>query len=288
MTTVEKADSGMLDDIHALLTTCRTHHTGSESRHRHAEDTVLSGGDASGFVLVDHAAIVGFLGTIFSERSIDGRTEPFCNVCRWIVTPDHRSDAARLLEPLYGLRDHTLTYFSPSPAARHLFERLGFQYLDFAARIFSPHPMLFRVKPESEYSVLTDPDAIASLLDDAERKLLEDHRPYACGHVLVRHERDERSCYCIYTTITRNSLRFSHLHHLSDAAVFLDAVDAIGNSLFDAHKTLFLKVDTRLLGGHHATHSIPFTVNPPRMYRSEHLRPDQIDNLYSELVCFSR
>jgi len=287
MTTVEKADIGMLDDIHALLATRDTHRSRSPQHRHRTGDNRTTDGAASGYVLVHHSAIVGFLGTIVSERSIDGRIEPFCNVCRWIVSPEHRDDALRLLEPLHDLRDHTLTYFSASPATRHAFEGLGFQYLDFDARIFSPHPMLFRVTPQSEYSVLTDPDAIAPLLGDTDRKLLEDHRPYACGHLLVRHSRDGRSCYCIHTTITRNSLRFSHIQYLSDAAVFLEAVDAVGNRLFDRRKTIFMKVDSRLLGRHHAVHSIPLKIDAPRMYRSDHLRPDQVDNLYTELVCFN-
>jgi hypothetical protein len=284
MATVQKADIGMFDDIHALLEDFHHLHLGRDDWRRLFFHPWNTNADLPGFVLVQHSRIVGFLGTIFSTRCINGKAEQFCNVSSWIVKPEFRREGISLLLPLLRLRSCTLTNFSPSRTACQIFERLGFRYLDFEARVFYPPPHMFRMKPVSAYSALTDLEAIARVIGDGDRKIMEDHKQFRCGHVLIRDHDGEKSCYCIYTSIIRNSLRFSHIQYLSNAPVFLEAVDVIGAGIFSLKKTLFMKVDCRLLPRKNVPRSLRYRVTSPRMYRSETVRPEQIDNLYSELI----
>jgi hypothetical protein len=282
MTSVQKADIGMFDEIHGLLEGFKNPRLGAEDWRRLFTHLWNKEDGAPGYVLVQDSRIVGFLGTIFSERSIGGQHEQFCNVTSWIVLPEYRREGVKLILPLLRLRGCTITNLSPSHSARQIFERLGFHYLDTEARIFYPH--LFPSTRKNGSAVITDPDAIAQIVGSDDLKILEDHRPYQCGHVLLCDNANGKYCYCIYTTIIRKSLRFSHLQYISDPCVFLAMADAVGSRLFALRQSLFMKVDCRLLGNRAVPHSVRFKVTSPRMYRSETLKAGQIDNLYSELI----
>jgi len=56
-----------------------------------------------GFILRDGGEAVGFLGTIFSRRTVGGTTCRFCNLSSWIVKESHRSSSLQLILPvLFG------------------------------------------------------------------------------------------------------------------------------------------------------------------------------------------
>jgi len=53
-----------------------------------------------GFMLLDDDTIVGAYLAFYSERTIDGRRERFCNLGAWCVLPSHRFHSIRLLKAL--------------------------------------------------------------------------------------------------------------------------------------------------------------------------------------------
>ncbi len=50
-----------------------------------------------GFGLFDGSRVVGFLGVLFSTRTIRGRDWPICNLATWAVLPEYREHSLRLL-----------------------------------------------------------------------------------------------------------------------------------------------------------------------------------------------
>ena len=51
-------------------------------------------------MLLDDNAVVGAYLAFYSERMIDGRAEPFCNLGAWCVLPSYRFHSLRLLNAL--------------------------------------------------------------------------------------------------------------------------------------------------------------------------------------------
>ena len=58
--------------------------------------------------------VVGAHLAFYSERTIDGRSERFCNLGAWCVLPDHRFHALRLLKALLAQDGYHFTDLSPS------------------------------------------------------------------------------------------------------------------------------------------------------------------------------
>ena len=55
-----------------------------------------------GFMLLDDDTVVGAHLAFYSERTIAGRREKFCNLAAWCVLPEHRFQGMRLLKALLG------------------------------------------------------------------------------------------------------------------------------------------------------------------------------------------
>ncbi|MGE5313291.1 MAG: hypothetical protein ACM3Q4_01195 [Acidobacteriota bacterium] len=285
MATVQPADLGMFDDIHALLRQFNNPRLGAAEWRGLFTYPWRNPCDPPGYVLLDGARVVGFLGTVFSERRIGERTERFCNVTSWIVLPGYRGESIRMVLPLLRLPECTITNFSPSATVTRIFEQLGFAYLDTHAFIFYPGLRSFRLLRERPYELITDRARIETLVSEADRTLFRHHRDFRCGHLLLYSRKTQSYCYLIYTTIIRNRLRFNHVQHVGDPELFLAHRENIGARLFFETGTPFLKVDCRLLGSPRSiAGSIRFRVTCPRMYKSTRLAPSEIDNLYSELL----
>ena len=69
-------------------------------------------------MLLDGDAVVGAHLAFYSERTIDGRTERFCNLGAWCVLPDHRFHGLRLLKALLAQDGYHFTDLSPSGNVR--------------------------------------------------------------------------------------------------------------------------------------------------------------------------
>jgi len=95
-----------------------------------------------GFVLECGERVVGFLGAIYSERSLDHRTERFCNLTSWYTLPDFRSYSLKLLMAVLSQRGYTFTSLTPSPTATKAITAFGFHRLETNKVLFGPS--LFR------------------------------------------------------------------------------------------------------------------------------------------------
>ena len=68
----------------------------------------------AGFMLLDGDEVVGAQLAFYSERSIDGRRERFCNLGAWCVLPEYRFHSLRLLKAALGQQGYHFTDLSPS------------------------------------------------------------------------------------------------------------------------------------------------------------------------------
>lgn len=236
-----------------------------------------------GYALLDDAGeAVGMIGMVFSERQIDGATHKLCNLHTWWVREDHRGRSLMLLRPLLKLEGYTITHFTPCDKVRALSKRLGFDEISVQLRVLLPWGASPRRWDDAEEALTYDLDEIAKRLTESDRRIFDDHQPYGCGHVLVRD--GDATCYLLYTVVVRHRLPYVHIHYISNRDLFAECETTIRSSLLRRHKVRFVALDARLVQDMKFPASFDFWAPANGLYKSDSLRPEQIDNLYSDIV----
>lgn len=235
----------------------------------------------SGFMLVDGETIVGVYLAFYSERTIAGQRERFCNLGAWCVQPDYRFHGLRLLKALLAQDGFTFTDLSPSGGVPDLNARLGFSFLDTTTWLVPnlPWPSI-----PGRTVVSSAPDTIAATLSGPELAVYEDHAgARAARHVVLRRGGDW--CYVVFRKDRRKDLPlFASILHVSDPDQFRRFERPLARHLLLRHGAVATLVEKRLV--RYRPHGSLVVRTPRRkMYRSPRLQPAQIDYLYSELVC---
>ncbi|GAA4675534.1 hypothetical protein [Phytohabitans rumicis] len=234
-----------------------------------------------GFMLVDGDAVVGVYLAFYSERVIDGRRERFCNLGAWCVLPEHRFHSLRLLKALLAQEGLHFTDLSPSGNVVPMNTRLKFEFLDTATAIVPalPRPGWFgRGRVSADRSVIED-----TLTGDE----LERYRDHA-GTAAARHVvlvRGGEWCYVVFRKDRRKRLPlFASILHVSNPELLHAMSGRLVRHLLFKHGVLATLAELRVVG---RRPRLSRMLGSPRrkMFKSASLGPDQIDYLYSELVC---
>jgi hypothetical protein len=234
-----------------------------------------------GFLLSDDGRVVGVHLAFYSERNVEGEVEPFCNLGAWCVEEKYRFHSVKLLKALLGQDGYTFTDLSPSGNVVPLNERLKFQHLDTTTAVIAGLPWLTR---PGRVTVTSDPAELEDTLTATELAIYRDHREArAARHLLIRSGADQ--CYVILRKDRRKNVPvFASILYVSDPAVFQRAILALSRHLLLRHGVLAMLAELRIVGGRPRP-SILLPKPRRKMYKATRLAPDQIDYLYSELVC---
>ncbi len=281
MIRVEKVDCTDFKAIQDILTDIWA--AGSEDKGRKIFDYQWARDETHcGLILVDGDRTVGFLGMIFSRRQINQKMEKFCNLTSWYVHKDYRSRAISMILPLHGMQDYTITDLTPAKNVYAVQNKLGFKDLDTAGRLLLPvGRRLFQPK-YAAMELTHDLAAIENKLEGQNLKIFNDHKPYPCFHFLLSGQ--DRDCYIIYTKLKRKRIAYVHLHYISDPDLFGIAYRDIRKSILSHAGAYFILIDSRLVQNKKLPLSICLPYRAPKQYLSATLKPEQIDNLYSEIV----
>lgn len=232
-----------------------------------------------GFMLHDGQRIVGVHTAFYSERLVAGRVERFCDLGTWYVLPEFRSHSIRLIKALLAQDGYHFTALTPGPKTMTIHVRLGFHRLDTSAALIPnlPWPTL-----PGRTTISADPDVIENTLAGTELELYRDHaKALAARHLVLLRGAD--SCYVMYRETRIKAVPVAVILHVSDPAPFHRAIVPLTRHLLVRHRLLATLAELRIIG--HRP-SLSFKVTPwDKMYRSASLAPDQMDDLYSELVC---
>jgi hypothetical protein len=285
MTRVEAATPDMFDDILPLLLPLNPALSKDQWR-RLADYRWRTDEDSIGYVLVEKQTVVGFLGTLFSRRIIDGKEVRLCNTTSWVVKDEFRGDSLLLLRAVLRLRDCTITNLTSSRPVSALFEKLGFKPLESNVRLLFPVPVLPRLAGRDIPDITADRSALVETLHAADLKILSDHSGWDCGHVVVRVP--DGYCYLVFTKKRRRTygqhIPHCHIHYISNRGLFLRHLSRIKLYFLHTFGSWFLAVDERLIGKGSVGFSRAYRLTTPRYFRSDVLTADQIDNLYTEMV----
>lgn len=237
----------------------------------------------AGFMLLDGDAVVGAYVAYYSERTIAGQPERFCNLGAWCVLPDYRFYGLKLLRALLAQDGYHFTDLSPSGNVVGLNTRLGFRFFDTATSVVPnlPWPSL----PWRD-TVSFDPALLERTLEGLELQHYRDHAAAAAArHLLLM--RGGEWCYVVFRKDRRKGLPlFATILHVSNPALFKTMSRPLARHMLLRHRTAATLIE-RAIVDHRPR--LSRTVNSPRrkMFRSTSLEPAQTDYLYSELVCLS-
>ncbi len=227
-----------------------------------------------GYVLDTGERLVGFMGTLYSERVIDGETHTICNLTSWIVEEAYRSSSLFLLMPIIRQKGITFTSLTSSPEAYAVYNKLGFADLETGARVIYRNPL----RSGKAYNVITNTSAMRDLLNDTEQRYLDDHHMLDCTHLLI--ERDGQHCYCL-VEIKPGKV---HLHYVSNQVFFKQHLAGFRSKLLATLGQKCLQVDVRLVQNQSLLFSRKKKFTQAKQFKSASLNADQIDGLYSELL----
>ena len=233
-----------------------------------------------GYVIRSEGEVVGAYLAYYSERTIDGRTERFCNLGAWCVLDSYRAQGLRLLMALLRQRGYHFTDFSPSGNVVPLNRKLDFTDLDTTTTLFLnlPWPTTGGARISSE------PTEIASVLMGPERRIYDDHRAARAARHLLLLSGDE-SCYVVFRKDSRKRIRaFASILYVGNKPLFQQMIRPLGGHLLLHHGALATLLENRVVGGA-PRGAIALSRSRPKMFKSDTLTPDQIDYLYSELTC---
>ena len=234
-----------------------------------------------GFMLVSCDRVLGVYLAFYSQRQVEGQTEKFCNLAAWSVLEEYRSHGLRLLRALLAQDGYNFTDLSPSGNVVPLNARLNFQHLDTATALVLNWPWprwLTRTR------VISDRTLIEPNLQGRDLEIYLDHaHAPAARHILVLH--GTQSCYVMFRKDRRKNLPlFASILYVSNSDLFRQTAPHIYSHLLTRFGIIATLVEKRVVLGN-PRFSVPLRSPRAKMYRSNRLRADQIDYLYSELTC---
>jgi hypothetical protein len=234
-----------------------------------------------GFMLQDNGAIVGVIGAIYSDQTIRGRRERFCNINNWYVEPAYRRHSIMLLSRLLAQKDVHFTNFRPRPDLISLFMALKFQFVD-DGRItyFLNGP---RLTPLRRSEVLTDPSAAAAALGEADAKVFRDHLNCPGLKQVAVGSRADGFCHVAFYRTAIRHIPCILVLHVSDRKIFSRHLPALRSLFLFEHGAPIARIESRLLEV--APHlAIELKRKPHNVYLSSSLAPADVSSLYTEIA----
>jgi acetoacetyl-CoA synthetase len=242
--------------------------------------------DRFGWMMVDDDEVVGFLGTILSERTVRGEKLRLCNTSSWIVKNEYRAHSLALQSKILADKSVAVTSLSPTPQVLRVLEKLGFTLMDKSERIILPvvTPRTFMDRCE----ILTEARAIERALDGERLRFFRDHQLPFNHHALVR--APEGDCYVMMNRslkAIRGKLRlpFARVHHIGAPEVFMRHTEKLVARIAASLRVVAMIVDERMLRGRAPWHSFARPGGKRKAaFRSNKLTEEDIDGLYTEAV----
>jgi GNAT superfamily N-acetyltransferase len=230
-----------------------------------------------GCVALDGDRIVGFLGLVYADRPLGGRSARFCNICAWYLLRDYRGRGIGREMQRLSLADPHVTYTiltATAETGRAFQTRGGFSVLDSERYLVRR-----RSAPPADLDVVEAPDQIAAALPAGEQAVLRDHEGYNLRHLLCRRGSD--SCYVVMQVKRKGEgVLYHEVMHASEPGFLVAHAPALADAILPAEKSV-LAIDRRFIPG--APGWDTETMRLPRWFRSP-LPAADVDHLYSEIV----
>jgi hypothetical protein len=174
-----------------------------------------------GYVIIDKTKkIVGFMGTIFSKKIINGSEYNYCNIHSWIVDEQHRINSFFLLAPLFK-KDITLTAFTPVRSLVGLLEKLEFKKMQISYKLVFSLKNIFSKK--KKFTFIKNKSEILNILNKDEIKIYENYRklPYE-KFIILDYFNKSNYIFIIASKIKKKGLETLSFFYVSNISLFRD------------------------------------------------------------------
>lgn len=242
-----------------------------------------------GFVLTDGGRIVGYLGTIYVQREINGKTGIVCNYSSYYVASAYRGRGLAQTLVAASVRDERITYIShtPAPPTQRALESVGFAILDRGVLLL-PLGLNAETLWQSRVDINVNDRTVRASLGQAERRIYDDHASYGCLQMTAR-DAGGTAYLVVKRRLVKRRLRrlawtaripFSQILYCSEPDVLARNLERIKLAIMWQQKTFGVAMSERLFPK--APRAIRQEVIA--QYRSPEFTPNELDLLYSEFV----
>lgn len=232
--------------------------------------------------------IVGYVGAIYSDRMIAGRTERLVNICAWYLSKDHRGGGAgtELMAQATDNPEWHYNIMTSSSRTVGILDDVGYRVLD-------DHRYDWHRTPGSDgplgavFDAVTDRDEIVAAATDTELKLLKDHAGLPVTPVLLCTPTQEALALFSFTR-KGDDQPWYDLLYIRDPSILSVWGQATADALLPADNAV-MSADARFCqpppnldadtDGRARRISLPV----PRFVKSQRLSGHYVDHLYTEL-----
>jgi hypothetical protein len=233
-----------------------------------------------GMQLRDGPRLVGVFCAIYSDQTVAGRAERFCNPHSWCVLPEYRNFGLGLILALLRQPGYHFTMLTPNPKVAQIFRQLRFRDLADGVAVFPNLPSPAALSAGA--IAVSDPHSIAPHLAAAERRDFELHRDIPWLR-FVAFGRGGDVGLAVYKTATWKRLPCARLIHVSGPAVFARHQRLLRNHLLVRHGLLVSRIETRFLAAVPRL-AVRARRTQGKLFMSATLADGEVRDLYSELV----
>ncbi|MEX6506198.1 N-acetyltransferase family protein [Jiella sp. M17.18] len=228
-----------------------------------------------GWLVEDRGRIVGFMGTVYSDRMVAGAPKRFCDLSSWYLLSDYRGDGTGDALLQAGMAQPGVTYqtMTARRATGRKIRALGFSILDETRSLYRP-------QGAAAIPVERDPDVIRARLSEPDRRSFDLHRDFDVHHALV----GEAGVWIVWQRkLKGDSIAYHEILHAADPGFLSAHAQGIAEAIVSGERGV-LAVDSRWISPGDdagAIEAIPL----PRWHRpAAGVGARDVDHLYSEVI----
>jgi GNAT superfamily N-acetyltransferase len=230
-----------------------------------------------GRVVEARGKILGYVGMVYADRDVAGRSERIVNICAWYLDKSLRGAGLGTQMMADATADPAMSYdiMTSSKNTLGILDAVGYRVLD------DHHYVWRKAGPgESALTIERDPAAIRACVSADEARLLDDMAGLPVTPMLIGADGAQA---LLFFSVKRKGadVTWFDLLHTSDRAVFAAQAQALATAVLPEGPAV-LAADCRFVEG--SAHGAECQVLPvPRFYKTERLKRHEIDHLYTEL-----
>jgi len=228
--------------------------------------------------------VVGFLGTIFCNRTYNGNILTFCNLHTWIVEKSYRLNSYLLLLQLME-KKCAITTFTPIKTLVGLYKKFGFKELQMKHKVVFFFNLLNFFKTQ-RFKIETDNLFIKQNLKKEDLKIYEDNYHLSClKFIIVDKFNSSNNIFIVAMKNKKKNFSIFDIIYTSNKNFFKDHNSEILSTITKKYKTLFF--------GQYFFDAREIFIPQKKIFSKESKQsicvknlPDRfsLDTLYSELV----